>query len=484
MPLTGQVHYPGDPHWEQARRPYNNRFAGAAPRAIVFCGTTQDVQNAVCFANEQGFRLRVRCGRHDYEGWSSCSDAAPGEDWLIIDVSQMEGLEYVRDDWPSPGPVREVVAEAGLEMNLLAELLADAGVALPLATGPSVGLAGLTLAGGFGPTSRKFGLTCDNLLEVEMVDFRGQLIKASATENAELFWACRGGGGGSFGICTRFRFQVHPVDRVAWFVMAWEWRHFEKVVDTWQRWLSDLDPRLSTMLRLQSGNGPDERRIFLSGLFCPDPPGGEEAPQLQPMLRPLSQLPLAGMILDYGLYIEAARWFMGGSRRRPAWLIQEHHDYERYKATSAYARGWLDAEGLKVLRHQVEAAPRLRGVPRPEPGLRRDVPTQHMVQLLSGGGACATPDRTATAMWYRQAPFLLQYDGYWSADEDAEPTMQWVRETREQLLPWSEGAYVGYLDRNLQLSDYFGGNLERLQAVKTRFDPDNVFAHGQSIPPG
>lgn len=475
MPLTGMVHYEGDPFWEEARRGYNNRFQGKPPHAIVFCEDVQDVQNAVKEARDKGWRLRVRCGRHDYEGWSSGSDMKD-RNWLLVDVSQMEGVKYVRE----PGkPPTEVIVEPGLEMNLLAELLWDAGVCLPQATGPSVGLAGLVLAGGFGPTSRKHGLTCDNLLGVEMVDARGNRVVADKKKNPDLLWACKGGGGG-LGIVTRLRFRVHEVKHAGWFYLVWEWPQFEKVVDTWQHWNLGLSDEVSSALRLQSGKDVKDRQLVLYGTYLPDP---DKPPfDLPALLKPIASVrPLKWMGMYYGTFAQATRSGMGGDPNRPAWLIHEHATYEKYKASSAFATTLLDDRGIRTLKECVEKAPEIQGKARPEPGLRKDVPIHHMIQLLGGGGEFARLDPEATAMWYRKSPFLLQYDGYWSADQDESEVIKWVRNTRKALLDWSEGAYVGYLDRDRSLRDYFGENLERLLEVKNKYDPEDFFQASRKL---
>ncbi|MDQ3814160.1 MAG: FAD-dependent oxidoreductase, partial [Armatimonadota bacterium] len=267
--LTGRILYPGDPGWEESRRGFGARFDydAAIPRVIVFCQDAQDVANAVKWARANKVPIRARCGRHNYEGYSSLV-----KDGIIIDVSEMESVRVSRD-------ATEAVVGAGIDMLQLSELLWDAGVCLPLATGPSVGVAGLTLGGGFGITSRRFGLMCDNLTNVQLVNAQGEIINANKKENPNLFWACQGGGGGNFGIATAFTFKVHKVGVVAAFNISWSWDQFERVVELWQSWAYSVDDNLTSLLSITVN-----KTITLLGQYTAEE---HELPQVYKLLEPL-----------------------------------------------------------------------------------------------------------------------------------------------------------------------------------------------------
>ncbi|WP_147371564.1 FAD-binding oxidoreductase, partial [Calidithermus roseus] len=266
--LTGRVVYPGDFGWDDARKGFNQRF-DVQPRAVVFCQSTRDVANAILWARENNLPFRARSGRHSYEGYSLINEG------LIIDLSDLDNVSVNRE---------HMIAQigAGIHMLELSEWLGQVNVTLPLATGPTVGLAGLALGGGFGLTSRKYGLTCDNLIGLEIVDAEGKALIASEFRHPDLFWACKGGGGGNFGIATRFFFRVHPVSYAVAFMVQWDWSQFEAVVAAWQDWAWGVDNDVSTALQLTV-----TRSIKLYGLYTPDNPA--DLPKAQQLLAPLLQ---------------------------------------------------------------------------------------------------------------------------------------------------------------------------------------------------
>ncbi|WP_147372891.1 FAD-binding oxidoreductase, partial [Calidithermus terrae] len=186
MGLTGRVVRPGDPGYDAARRNYNERF-DVRPALVVFCQSVEDVRNALGFARERGMPLRVRGGWHSYEAFSLV------EGGLVLDVSDLHAVRVSPDR-------RTADVGAGAQLIQLYQRLGQLGLTLPGGTCPTVGIAGLTLGGGFGLTSRRYGLTCDCLEEVELVDAEGRVRIASEFRHPDLFWALRGGGGGNFGV--------------------------------------------------------------------------------------------------------------------------------------------------------------------------------------------------------------------------------------------------------------------------------------------
>ncbi len=455
--LTGRVITPGDPGWDSARRGFNTRidYDAATPQAIVFGQGAYDVANAVRWARERRVPLSVRSGRHNYEGYSSLARGG-----VIIDVSEIDG---VRMD----GPEGMAVVGAGIDMLRFVETLWEKGVTVPAATGPSVGLAGLALGGGFGITSRKFGLTCDSLVNVELVDARGEVLNASEHEHPELFWACRGGGGGNFGIVTSLAFQAQRVGLVAAFNISWTWDQFDQIVSLWQSWAPDVDDGVTSLLRLTV-----DRQVTLIGQYTAD---ASDLPRLSGLLAPMmSAAAPTSVSIQVAPFIVAARMFFGVDPLNPLWAVQTHGDREIYKSTSALAYEPFTPDAIRTLREHLEAVPPLSAPP-PEPS---------MVQLLGGGGAPSRIAPDATAAVHRQARFIVQYNSFWTAPQDAQKTIDWVVGFRRAMLPYTRGAYVNYHDSTIAdwPRAYYGSNLERLVRVKKRYDPDNVFSFPQSIP--
>lgn len=506
--LTGQVLYPKDKGFEEAWCGYNARHHGRdMPMAIVYCQDVQDVQNAVLRAREErkrnpAFQVRVRCGGHDYEGWSSNV-----LDGLIIDVSMMESMKFHR----RPGQ-RPTLAEvgAGLEMQLLTERLWDAGVGLPLATSPDVGIAGLTLGGGFGPTSRKWGLTCDQLAAVQIVLANGRVIEATEKRYRNLFWACHGAGGGNFGVVTRFTFKVHPVDKVVLFKAFWPgFARLEELVRRWQCWAPRTkDERFTSLLRMRvAGVEPDGTPVpaglLMVGQYTFDVGDTYDASRVrkeihEKLFQYVPPLYTAFSLCDH---VEAAReYFLFHPRKNQRRAVREHSIFERYKAASSFAMKPLPRAGIRELKRLIQSYPR-QSLPLAQPP---------MIQLLSGGGK-VRGDAAGTALGrWRNARFVLQFDGYWSAcdnipnnGDDREDALKWVKDARQAMLPWSEGAYIGYLDEDLGVRDpngksppawletYFDApagserrrRLQNLQRIKATYDPDDLFRFPQGIPP-
>ena len=456
--LTGRVIYPGDVGWEAARRGFAlwPDYEEFTPRAVVFCQDTTDVANAVRWARENHVPFRPRCGRHNYEGWSSLV-----KDGLILDVSDMDSVRVSRD-------AATARIGAGIDMLDLAEALGQVGVTFPLATGKTVGLSGLTLGGGFGVTTRKWGLTCDSLTEVELVTAEGKTVRASADENQDLFWASCGGGGGNFGIATAFTFKTHKVGNVAVFSITWPWEAFEAVVSAWQKWSPHVDDGLTSFVTLLT-----TRSLTMQGQFTPDTDA--DLPHINTLLAPM--LAAAGPLsvnIQMLPNLSAARLFMGVDPLQPEWRVQKHSDSQIFKSSSALAYHPFPAKAIALLKARLEACPPLSAAPS-QPS---------MIQLLGGAGAMSRVPREATAVWHRAAQFVVQYDAYWTAPENGKATLEWINAFRRDTIPYTVGAYVNYADDQLinPLCQYYGDHLARLVEIKRRWDPDNVFQFPQSIP--
>ena len=287
--LTGRVIWPRDPAYEEARQSFNARFS-RFPAAIVVCDNTNDVGNAVRWARQERTPLRARSGGHSYEAFSVVDGG------LVIDVG---GLNQIDVD-VSRG---EAVIGAGVRLLDCYRRLWNHGVTIPAGTCPGVGIAGLTLGGGIGFLSRQYGLTCDNLAAVELVDADGGVLRASEESHPDLFWALRGGGGGNFGIATTFTFRVHPIDDVVTCTVTWPWDDAAEVLDAWQRWAPFVDERLCVTLAIAH---PSAGTISATGLFT------GSAVELPSLLEPLLRAGTPGAPQIQSLpFLTAAEQFAG-----------------------------------------------------------------------------------------------------------------------------------------------------------------------------
>ncbi len=447
--LTGRIVRPGDRGYDAARAMFNLRF-DVRPRLIAFCQTADDVGNAVRWARDNHAPIHVRSGRHAYEPLSI------GEG-IVIDVVDLDSVTI------DPGN-RLAVVGAGVALLPLYEALWRHGLTVPGGSCPTVGIAGLTLGGGYGLLSRRFGLTCDSLLAVEMIDARGDRIMATETRNPDLLWACRGGGGGSFGIVTSLTFRLHPIGAVSTYRLVWNLEDLASVLEAWQRWAPFTDDRLTSLLHLRSSPAAPVESI---GLFT------GSAAELTPLLAPLARAARARVVeIVDTTYIEATRRFAGVVPGEVRWRAHWHAaGRARFKNTSDFARRPLDAAGIETLRARLAAAPIPRAV----------------IGLDAYGGAVNRIPEDATAFSHRGGTlYSLQYQMYWKSGSDERACVQWAVETRAAMAPFVSGeAYVNYPDlaiRDWQTA-YFGSSFSRLVSVKTRFDPDDVFRHAQSVPP-
>ncbi|WP_284646047.1 FAD-binding oxidoreductase [Paenibacillus silviterrae] len=433
--LTGRVITEESSDYEAARQSFNSRFS-KRPKLIVFCRFTEDVANAVRWAKYQRMPFRLRCGGHSYEAFSTIDEG------LVIDVSEMLQLKV---------DLKAGTAKLGAGYRLLSlyEALWKYRVAIPGGTCPTVGISGLTLGGGFGLLSRHFGMTCDSLLELEMVNSRGMVIYANDRQHRELFWACRGAGDGSFGAITSFTFRIQPIGEVAYYTVQWDFADLPKVVRNWQQWAPFTDTRLTPLLNLSA---PKQGDILSTGLYI-----GTQS-ELRDLLRPLLQhVPPKTTTVRSATWIEAARHFAGRAVRQAT-----------FKNSSAYAYEPLSDAAIDTIVDQLTKAPG---------------GSTNMVSLDAYGGAIAGVAPQDTAFVHRKALFVLQYQAYWEKEADAAPNINWVERFRQVMLPYTRGAYRDYCD--VMIPDwpmaYFGDNLARLQRVKRLYDPENVFTYEQSI---
>lgn len=452
--LTGRVVFPDDPGYEAARKDYNALYS-RHPRAIVFGQYKEDVANAVRWTlaynaqhPQDPIPLRIRCGRHHYEGYSNVDKG------LVIDVSNMDKVTVHRDR-----QVAEV--EAGVQLLDLYFTLYQVGFSVPGGSCPTVGLSGLVLGGGFGLQSRLHGLTCDSLEEVELVTSKGEILVANAhNRHQDLFWACCGGGGGNFGIATKFTFRLHEARHdVTIYKIHWSWTELEAVLDAWQRWAPQVDPRLTSILTLSS---QERGRITSIGQFA-----GTRA-ELRSLLQPLidASQPSDISIRQQSL-LEAVHYFAGMRHGQRDWQVHWHSDQKLFKNSSAYAYKTFDRNALQIIKQFLSAPPS----------------ADNLLQFDAYGGNIAKLRPDQTAFYHRHARIGLQYQSYWSSPNDTQANIRWVEAFRRALLPHTKGAYVNYPDQSITdyMEAYYGTNKYELARIKKRYDPDNVFQFPQVI---
>jgi FAD/FMN-containing dehydrogenase len=441
--LRGDVIGRGASGYGTARLLRNTRFDGIEPLAVAYCETAEDVARCVRWATRNGVRLASRSGGHSYGGYSSVAGG------LVVDVSRMRAVTIASNG-------KTAAIGAGTQLGAVYEQLWNARrVTIPAGSCATVGIAGLTLGGGHGFTSRAFGLTCDSLRSLRMVTADGNVLDVSATEHPDLLWASRGGGGGNFGIVTSFRFAVHPIGPVSTFTVEWPWSDAARALAAWQDWAPHAPPGLFSVFSLSAaaGGAPSVRA---AGQYLG--PKGTLAGLLGPLVNAGAPTRVSTVDRDW----PAATRYWGGGQGR-----------ETFAAASDYAVRLLSPAGVRALLDGVEA--RTHG---PAGGAN--------VLLDSYGGAIRRTPQGGAAFAHRNALFSFQEITSWAPGGPAAANLAWLRAFHASLRPYVSGAaYVNYIDpgqRDWQQA-YYGTSLKRLQAVKRKYDPRQVFRFAQSIGP-
>lgn len=436
--LTGRIVTPKDPQYNIDRQDFNT-FFNKFPLVIVYAQEPKDVVNAVQWARYWKVPIRVRSGGHSYEG-TSLLDAG-----IVIDVSEMKKVDVDHK-------CGTVTVQTGLRNFELYKTLWDERLVVPSGVCATPGIGGVTLGGGHSILSRPWGLTLDNLIELEMVDADGCVVHASAEHNADLFWASRGGGGGNFGICTSFRFCTHHIDMVGFAEIRWELKDLEPVLRTWQEYTTPCaDERLTPTLFIGSGK---ESTMLMQGVFL------GSAKELRDLLQPLLQ---AGS--PQSVTIEEIPWIEAVDRVAAAQPITPLP----FKSVGPYLYKLLPDEGIATIRRFI------------------DEPATDAVSIFFHGlgGAVARVPSWSTAYIYRQALSNMSLFATWSKPERAATGIRWVEDFRQAMLPFTKGVYVNTLDFSIEdgPNAYYATNFNRLTRVKAKYDPENIFKFQQSIPP-
>ncbi len=452
--LRGPLVLPGQPGYPAAKALYNPRL-DIPPRAIAFCRTPGDIAAVLAFARARRWPVAARSGRHSFAGYSNCRG-------IVADVSPMRHVLYD----PASRTVR--VGAGATVRDVYEGLVLRHGVALPMGTCPTVGVAGLALGGGFGRMMRRAGLLCDSLLAVDLVLPGGRRLRASRASAPDLLWACQGGGGGNFGVASEFTFRVHAVTPVTTFSLAFPWAGAAAALDAWQRTLPQAPDRLADARFRAIRSGSGELTATASGVLF----GGEA--ELRSILAGLLGLGPARTAIGTVPYAEAGR----PDGCRPAGAgglscsVAHLPNYQR----SDFVRDPLPAAAIATLLGEVERWPGGPGA------------TEGGVQIEAlGDCAVNRVAADATAFVHRDSLCHIVYLNFWGPADPpavAGANIAWARGIYAAMRPYVSGyAYQNYIDA--ELADwrhaYYGANYPRLQAIKARYDPHGVLRFAQGI---
>ncbi len=443
--LRGDLVQPGDGEYDEARKIYN-AMIDRKPRYIAYCQNAADVIAAVNFGRENGLRTAIRSGGHNGPGLALVDEG------LVIDLSRMNGVRVNQE-------AKTVRVGGGATWGDVDHATHAFGLATVSGIISTTGVGGLSLGGGHGYLSRKYGLTIDNILGADVVLADGSFVHATEDENPDLFWALRGGGG-NFGVVTSFEYQLHPVKNVIAGPMFWSLDDAEATLKWYRDWMPSMPDDVYAFYLFQEVLPAEPFPEDIHGkkvcglLWCYT---GEE-PELEGYLQQARDV--ADPIFEYI-----------GEMPYPA--LQQMFD-------DLYPRGdqwyWKGDFVKEISDEAVEQHLRFAETPNMKSGMH----------LYPVDGAAHRVGSGETAWGHRSANWSMVMAGVDSDPAKVDTISHWAKEYWEAVHPYTEGgAYINFMmeEGEDRIKATYGGNYERLQQVKTKYDPDNFFNVNQNIKP-
>lgn len=440
--LSARVVTREDFEYEASRRAWN-RAIQKYPLMIVYCKTDEEVREAILFAKAREIPIRVRSGAHHYEGYST------GNDVMVIDVSEMDGITLDEEK-------QLVTIEGGVRNRELYEVLGKKGYPFPGGGCPTVGVVGLVLGGGWGYSNRLLGLSCDSLVSLEIINDKGECILANENVNSDLFWACKGAGGGNFGVVVRMTFKL-PEKRPMATLIQLEYKNMTtkariELVKKWQDLFETLESHTNMKMSLyhsaEKGKG-----IAITGICY----GDEETAfkTIEPILMPSKELSLQ---LRYLPIFEVNL------------IIQDSHpDYEKYKSTGRFIYDTYSDEIISNLIEIVDDKP--------------EESAYTAITFYGLGGAIQEVPLNASAMYYRDARFIMGFQSVWVEDDFAPKNKAWLLEKFPTIEKLTRGSFINFPLAELKDYEraYYGDHAAQLKDIKGKYDPHNVFHFPQGL---
>ncbi|HZY98541.1 MAG TPA: FAD-binding protein [Candidatus Baltobacteraceae bacterium] len=445
--LTGRVVLPGDSGYGILSRPNNLRYAFRRPAGIALCKNANDVAASILWARENGVPVVARSGGHSYAGYSTTTG-------LMIDVSPMRSLSFDRAGGilTVGGGARNVTVFDGCR---------DLGVAIPHGRCFRVGVAGLALGGGIGFDMRPNGVTSDTMTATEIVTADGTMHRVGVNDDSDLFWACRGGGGGNFGINTSFSFQTFAVGRMTAFELWWDSdleAVFERMVAALEGAPNGMGNKVSVVLTPDAITGKTQMKLQLLGQL------DGTSQQLREILQPVYALREPDEIR----FVEELPYWQAEVK------VSEPGLPTYFKERSRFFNQPFDGRAIATAFDWCRRWP-------------ATVKSAAFKAFQTGGAVNALP-ASATAFVHRTSHWLASIDIVWSEDTSQgalQKSLDWQTRFYDALVPIAKGgAYQNFIDPSLNdwKTAYYGANIARLEAVKKRVDPNDVFTFPEAIP--
>lgn len=454
--LSGSVLLPSAAGYFSALQLFDPIYDGLRPLAVVQPANAADVATTAKFAAAFTTPFAPRSGGHSYVG------ASGGDQGIQLDLRRLGSITYNTSS-------RTVVVGAGAGLYAVHAALEPYARTVPTGTCATVAVSGLTLGGGIGFEHRKFGLTCDSLRAVRVVLANGTTVRASATQNPDLFWACRGGGGGNFGVVTEYTFATSPAMTVGYATVRWADADMERVIAGWQQRIAAAPWTSFPVLHLVTGSGQVAPRIVVYAL------GTSATAEVDALVAAVGRAPTSRTTTQY-THLQALQQVAGCTGYTDSQCQLEPTGRLTRKV---YLSG-SDVLGRALTGAEISA---ISGY------LRARARTNSTTELLwePFGGSLASKAVADTAFPWRTALGSVQ----WKVDFTAPPTASvkastysWISAGHAQFGSASVGAYINYLEPSRPISAYYSSNYDRLRQLRTTYDPNGLFRGAYVIPAG
>ena len=440
--LSGKIVTIEDKEYNEGIKAWN-RAIDKKPLLIIYCYNEEDVINAINWSREHSKEFRVRSGRHSYEGYSIEDNV------VVIDVSNINEIKINEEE----GYVK---IGGGVRNREAYEALGKKQYPFPGGGCPTVGVPGLILGGGWGYSSRYLGLASDNLLEAEIIDYKGEKLIVNKDENKDLFWALMGSGGCNFGVITSMTLKLSEKEENGSLIYV----NYPNVSDDTilniiielQNLYKVLDRKMN--LKTAIYNSYEKGRgVKITGLFYGNSSKAKEI--LKPLLNITKDVEVT---IEDKSVLECNRW-----------IQDTHPDYEKYKSTGRFINRDLTKEEIKNL---------IKIVTNPAKGFYYTA-----VSFYGAGGAIEDVDKLSTAYYYRDAKFIIGIQSVWEDDNYAEINRDWVEKNFIIIKEMTKGSFVNFPIDGLEdfEKEYYGENMMKLREIKSKYDPLNIFNYPQSI---
>ncbi|MFM0392296.1 FAD-binding oxidoreductase [Paraburkholderia phytofirmans] len=445
--IRGQVLLPGDATFDEARSIWN-AMIDRHPAIILRCAGVADVRQGVAFARDNGLPLAIRGGGHNIGGSALCNDG------VVLDLSQMKSVQI-------DPTARRAYVEPGATLHDFDHEAQAFGLATPLGINSTTGVAGLTLGGGFGWLSRRYGMTVDNLVSADVVTAEGELVHASADSHEDLFWAIRGGGG-NFGVVTRFEFAMHPVGPLVYGGLV----------------VLPIEQARDALLKYRAANTAMPKELSVWAVLRLAPPLPFLPPEVHGKPVIVFAMCYTGAVESGPSTVEFVRAFgtpLGEHLGPMPYAIwQQAFDPLLTPGARNY---WKSHNLIDIPDGLIDALLNaIDNLPSPQ------------CEIFFGqiGEQTQSVPVEATAYSSRDTVYAMNVHGRWDDASDDERCVGWARAFFDAAAPFALGSvYVNFMteEEGGRVADAYGPNYERLVAVKTRYDPRNLFRHNQNIRP-